>query len=112
MSLPSMVMVPVSGISRPAISRRSVVFPLPEGPRSTTFAWSGMVSETLVYCPVGIKGLADIVEFDHGITVISSSIPVLEPRLIHQRVRMVPVLITSVSTVTIRHKPATSDDDP
>jgi len=37
-SLPSMEMVPPSGISRPAIRRRSVVFPLPDGPRNATRA--------------------------------------------------------------------------
>ena len=40
---PSMVMRPLVGVSRPAIMRRVVVLPQPEGPSSVTNALSSIV---------------------------------------------------------------------
>ena len=47
MSRPSIRIVPLVGRSSPAINRKSVVLPEPEGPRTTTRSPSRMVQSRL-----------------------------------------------------------------
>jgi len=109
-SLPSMEMVPASGISARQ-SGGGVWSSRCRWPEKCNPAWSGMVSETRSTSGGNRMFLRrwQVRSWFH----VSCAYSVRPgPRLMNRRARMVPVQTTSVSTVTIRHKPATSEDDP
>src|SRR6056297_243494 len=68
--LPPIRISPSVGSSRPAIMRRLVVFPQPDGPRSVTNAPSGISSDercTAVKVPNRLTMLFKVTELIHGL---------------------------------------------
>ncbi len=65
-SLSSTRMRPRSGVSNPAISRRAVVLPLPEGPRRAMISPFSTASDKLPQNRLGAEALVEPVEDEEG----------------------------------------------